>query len=93
MNLSLIATQITVQETTETVTETHSESQQTVEQVTQQQTTMESKTTETEESSYHLSSDEIDEYEESRAKFRELWERKRENVRKFLKEFSFLFVP
>lgn len=36
---------------------------------------------ESEESGYHLSKDEIDDYEESQAKFRELWEKKREKVR------------
>lgn len=33
-----------------------------------------------EESSYHLSMDEIDEFEESQAKFRTLWEKKRDKV-------------
>jgi hypothetical protein len=33
-----------------------------------------------EESSYHLSVDEIDEFEESQAKFRTLWEKKRDKV-------------
>lgn len=32
-------------------------------------------------SSIHYSKDEIDDYEQSQAKFRELWERKREKVR------------
>lgn len=35
-----------------------------------------------EESTYHLTKDDIDDYEESQAKFRELWEKKREKVRK-----------
>lgn len=49
----------------------------------------EHKQDELEESSSHLTTDEIDEYEESQAKFRELWEKKREKVRVFLFALSY----
>lgn len=42
-------------------------------------------TIEDNESTYHLTKDEIDDYEESQAKFRELWEKKREKEPKDVK--------
>lgn len=53
-------------------------SEQTVEEITQ---TVEEEHKQVEESTSHLTKDEIEEYEESQAKFRELWEKKREKVR------------
>lgn len=43
-------------------------------------------TVESEETSSHMSNDEIEEYEESQAKFRALWEKKREKVWNILPE-------
>lgn len=77
---SLSETQVHVEES--------SESTSTVEIVTHEAVTLVSEvmstattTVESEESNYHLSKDDIDDYEESQAKFRALWEKKREKVR------------
>lgn len=46
-------------------------------------------TVETEDTSSHISNEEIDEYEASQAKFRALWEKKREKVWNNLPEIFF----
>lgn len=66
-----------VEQTVETSVEVTSE-HHTVEETTQ---TVVIEEENHEGSSVQLTKDEIDEYEESQAKFRELWEKKREKVR------------
>lgn len=75
--LSLTEIQVQVEQSSSTTVETTSE--QTIE-ITQT-VEREHKQVVTEESSSHLTKEEIEEYEESQAKFRELWEKKREKVR------------
>lgn len=69
-----ITTEQTVEETIETVME-------------EQKSVVVEDTSETH---VHLSADEIEEYEESQFKFRELWEKKREKVRE---SFDLISVP
>lgn len=74
-------TQVHVEQSTVTTIEVTSEQQTTVEVVE----TMEQEQKQTVSSDgpvvIHLSKDDIEDYEESQAKFRELWEKKREKVR------------
>jgi len=78
-NFSLLATQVTVEQTHEeqvtvvVVEEEQQQQQQQTEMATQQQQQQP-------QPEQLLSKDEIEEYEESRYKFRELWEAKREKV-------------
>lgn len=69
-------TQVTVEESTVV---TSSEIEVTIETVTEEEV---QKPVEPEDpTAYHITKDEIDDYEDSQAAFRELWEKKREKVR------------
>ena len=70
----VVESTISAVENTTTVTETVE-----VEIVNQEQQQLEQKNKE-DEMEHHPTKDEIDEYEESQQKFRELWEKKREKV-------------
>lgn len=58
--------------------------------INQEETAVETPQAEMEEE-HHPTKDEIDEYEESQRKFRELWEKKREKVSKMLILYFLLF--
>lgn len=82
----MTGTQVHVEQSTVTTVEVTSEQQTTIEVTKEVIQTMEheQKQTESDEPAIiHLSKDDIEEYEESQAKFRELWEKKREKVRYF----------
>lgn len=79
----MTAIQVHVEESTETTVEITTEVERTIEMVREEQTN----TTETGDHSIHLSREDIEDYEASQAKFRELWEKKREKVRNA--EFGF----
>jgi homoserine kinase len=73
--LSLIA-QVTIEESAETV-ETINEVEVTVETTEEEQKPVEPEDL----TVYHMAKETIEEYEETQAAFRELWEKKREKVR------------
>jgi hypothetical protein len=81
-NIYLTETQVNVEQSSETTVEITTE-ERTVEETTE--IVMEHKQVaeehHEEHAAIHLTKDEIDEFEESQAKFRELWEKKREKVR------------
>jgi hypothetical protein len=81
---SLTETQVHVEQTFEASVHVEQSCETTVEITTEQQTVetvMEQKPIE-EPAIVHLTKDNIDDYEESQAAFRELWEKKREKVSK-----------
>lgn len=77
-----MTTQETVVENTITSASVESTTTETVEVeiVNQEQQQLEQKKLEEEMEQHHPTKDEIDDYEESQRKFRELWEKKREKV-------------